>query len=655
METCGKKIYPNLFSPIRIGNLRFKNRIMAAPTSPAMITPEGHFMPEMTAYLEEKALGGAASVAYGEAIVDSATGQSHTRQILLDSFGVKTSLAITAKAIKNAGAIPNIQLSHGGMYGGISSLGGERPAGKIAYGPSDDIVNGEKVSEMPREVIDHIIAKYREGAKLCKDCGYEMVQVHAAHGWLFSQFLSPVKNRRTDEFGGCRENRARFLMLALDAVREGVGPRFPIEIRISGDDLSDQGMDQEECLEVIKLISAKVDLINVSCGNHEDPGLFCRTHPSSFYPRGCNVHFAAAVKKVVSTPVACIGSLQDPAQMEAIIASGQADLVEIARGLIADPYLPKKALAGQADDITPCLRCYECFGASEKSGLIKCTVNPAMGQQIAEKESVPTPNKQKKILVAGGGPAGMEAAITAAQRGHAVTIVEKTARLGGNLYAAGAAYFKEDIRKFCEVMKSRVFKAKINVIYNTEVTPDFIKKFSPDVLFVAVGSMPIIPPIPGMTSKKVIMATDAELHPEKLGKNVVVVGGGLVGCEAAVSLANGGKKVTVVEMRDCLIPDYNDFYKGGFLPELYKNVTVHMSTTVKAINEEGVVCAGGETKEELVIPADSVVCAAGFQAPYAVVDALCDCADESYIIGDCKNVAQIHQAMSTAYFAAKRV
>ncbi len=655
MNTCGKEQYPNLFSPIRIGNLRFKNRIMAAPTSPAMITTEGHFMPEMTAYLEEKALGGAASVAYGEAIVDSATGQSHAKQILLDAFGVKTSLSITAKAIRNAGAIPNIQLSHGGMYGGISSLGGERPAGEVAYGPSDDEVNGEKVYEMPEEIIFRIIDKYKAGAKLCKDCGFEMVQVHAAHGWLFSQFLSPVKNRRTDQFGGSRENRVRFLSLALDAVRAGVGPMFPIELRFSGDDLSDQGMDQTECIEVIKLIADKVDLINVSCGNHEDPDLFCRTHPSAFYERGCNVQFAAAIKAAVDIPVACIGSLQDPAQMEAILASGQADLVEVARGLVADPYMPKKALAGQAEDITPCLRCYECFGESEKSGLIKCTVNPSMGHQIAEKEYIPMPEQRKRILIAGGGPAGMEAAIIAAGRGHEVTIAEKSSRLGGNLHPAGAALFKRDIHRLCEVLIRRVHKAGVRVEYDTEVTPEYIRAYNPDALFVAIGSVPIIPPIPGIDSGNVILAAEAEQHPEQLGHKVVVMGGGLVGCEAAVAFAKDGHEVTVVEMRDELIPDYNNFYKGGLFPELYSRVRVCKNTTVKAITADGVKAVNNETGEEMLLPADTVVCAAGFRAPWNKVDELCACVDEHYILGDCRNVAQIHQALSTAYFAAKRV
>ena len=484
----GKEKYSHLFEPIRIGNIRLKNRIIAAPTSPSMITTEGHFTPEMIAYLEEKAKGGVSVVTYGEAIVHSATGKSHNKQLQLDSFGVKQGMAQAARAIHNSGAYANIQLSHGGMYGGLESVGGDQDRPSVAYGPSKMSMPAGEVEEMPKELIFEIVESYKTGAKLCKDCGFDMVQFHAAHGWLFSQFLSPVFNKRTDEFGGSLENRARFMLMALDAVREGVGPRFPIEIRLSGDDLTENGLRMEDCVKVAKMVEDKVDLFNVSCGNHEDPEMFCRTHPSAFYPRGVNVYLAAEIKKHVKKPVACVGSLNDPAQMEQILADGQADIVEIGRALLADPYLAQKALEDKADDITPCLRCYECFGETSKSETVKCTVNPTMGQQLPEKYGRKEPEALKKVLIAGGGPAGMQAAITLAGRGHDVTIVEKSGKLGGNLHPAGAPYFKEDIIKFEHVLEERVAKSGVQVILNTEVTQEYLKEFNPDLLFAAIGS-----------------------------------------------------------------------------------------------------------------------------------------------------------------------
>ena len=649
----GKEKYPNLFSPIRIGNIRLKNRIIGAPTSPSMITTEGHFTPEMTAYLEEKAMGGAAVVTYGEAIVHSPTGKSHNKQLQLDSFGVKQGMAQVARAIHNAGAYANIQLSHGGIWGGLASVGGDNLSHtNVAYGPSAMTLPEGEVLEMPKEVIYEIIESYKKSAKLCKDCGFDMVQVHAAHGWLFSQFLSPVFNKRTDEFGGSLENRARFLLMALDAVREGVGPRFPIEIRISGEDFSENGLDLEQCIEVAKLVEDKVDLYNVSCGNHEDPALFCRTHPSSFFPRGVNVYLAAEFKKHVKKPVACIGALIDPAQMEEIIASGQADIVEIARGLLADPYLPKKALEGDADDITPCLRCYECFGETGKSETVKCTVNPTMGQQLPCKNQPAPPDKLKKVLVVGGGPAGMVAAETAALRGHDVTLVEKAGKLGGNLYPAGAPYFKADILQFCQVLIRRVKRAGVRVVLNTCVDEEYIKAFDPDALFVAIGSDEVKPPIKGIDLPNVVMAIDAELNPSKLGERVAIIGGGLVGAEAAVSFAHEGKKCSVIEMREDVAIDVNSFYRGGLMPHVKESAELYTSTKVVEILPEGVKCQGTDGGE-FVVAADSVVIAVGFRSDYDTVDRFCSLVDEYYIVGNCKNVAQIYQATNAAYFAAR--
>ncbi|MBQ7469354.1 MAG: FAD-dependent oxidoreductase [Pseudobutyrivibrio sp.] len=649
----GKDLYPNLFSSIRIGNLKLKNRIIAAPTSPSMITTDGLFTPEMAAYLEEKALGGCAVVTYGEAIPHSKTGKSHNKQLQLDAFGVRQGLTESSRMIHNAGGLANIQLSHGGMYGGLASVGGDIGKDGKAYGPSEMDMPAGHVYEMPKELIYEIIESYGKAAKLCKDVGYDMVQVHAAHGWLFNQFMSPFFNHRTDEFGGSLENRVRFLSLTLDEVRKNVGPTVAIELRMNGDDFQEGGLTLSDYVEIAKMVEDKVDMFNISCGNHEDPAMFCRTHPSSFFPRGVNVYLSAEIKKHVNKPVACVGSLNDPAQMEEIIATGQADMVEIGRALVADPYLPKKALEGRADDISPCLRCYECFGATGQLEMIKCTVNPTQGQQLEEKYGVPAPEFKKKILVVGGGPAGMEAAITAANRGHDVTLVEKENRLGGNLHPAGAAYFKEDIKKLCQCLERRVEKAGVKVILNTEVDQYYVEGFAPDALFVAIGSNELRPPIKGIDGDNVIMAIDAELQPEKLGKKVAIMGGGLVGAEAACSFAKEGHEVSIIEMKPDVAMEVNSFYRGGLMPHVQESAEIFVNTKVTEITEKGVMVENADGS--FLVEADSVVCALGFRPKTKEVDELCEKVDEYYIIGDCNRVAMIYQAMDAGYHAARRV
>ena len=276
-----------------------------------------------------------------------------------------------------------------------------------------------------------------------------------------------------------------------------------------------------------------------------------------------------------------------------------------------------------------------------------------MGYQLLERSGRPMPERKKKVLVAGGGPGGMEAAITAARRGHDVTLAEKSGQLGGNLLPAGAAYFKEDIAKLCELLIQRTKAAGVNIVLNTEVTPEYVRSFDPDFLVIAIGSDELRPPIKGIDGDHVMMAIDAELHPEKLGRRVAIMGGGLVGAEAAIAFHHEGHEVSIIEMKKAVAEEVNSFYRGGLMPQVNQAAAVYTETKVTEIVPEGVkVERNGET---FVIGADTVVCALGFRAKYAAVDELAKEADEYAVIGDCSNVGQIHQAINQGYFSALRI
>lgn len=647
--------YPNLFKPIRIGNVTLKNRIISAPTGLMDLTPDGRLTRSNMSYYELKARGGAAVVTLGESITHTETGESHNRQIHLDDPNVLPSLTHTAMAIQHGGALANIELSHGGKYGGIKSIAGELKEDRIAYGPSsEDLPTGEHVHEMSVEMIYKLVDCYRDAAAMCKTAGFDMVMVHAAHGWLFNQFLSPVENRRTDEFGGSLENRARFLMLALDAVRDAVGPGFPIELRMNGDDFIEGAMTLTDYVELAKMVEHKVDLINVSCGSHEKDDLFVRTHPSMFHEYGCNVYLAAAIKEVVSVPVACVGGITTPELAEEIIATGKADIVEMARALIADPYFPKKAKAGLSEDITPCLRCFECLHHLVTDTVIRCTVNPVIGHEIDVKYFKPEPRTQKRILVVGGGPGGMQAAITAANNGHIVTLCEKDHYLGGVLNFAKNIPFKHPLFEFAQILERRVHTAGVKVVTGQEVDRSYVEAMKPDVLIIASGAKPTIPPITGIESENVFVATDYDKIIDRPGQKVVVIGGGLIGCELGVHLGMTGRDVTIVEMRDCLAPDSNSFHRMALMAELNKYTKSYVGTQVVEVTEDGVVCKNKED-EEILIHADTVVLAAGMTADTGLYEMLYDSAPEVYPIGDCTKVGQVLQAVQQGYFIVREI
>lgn len=639
--------YPNLFTPIKLGDTIFRNRIIASPTGFHDLTPECFPTREAYAYYERKAIGGAAAVTVGDCVVDTGRGMFNIDHVPLDTDKHLASMYNLADAISRHGAVASVELQHAGMYArGSAALGNQ------IYGPCDWVdAQGNRVLAMTEEIIEETIEAFANAAAFVKRCGFGMVTIHGGHGWLLSQFMSPLINKRKDRWGGSIENRMRLTLAIVERIRKKCGRGFPIEIRISGDECNPDGYTIEEGIEIAKQLDGKVDLIHVSAGNHEVRDAFVITHPSMFLEDGCNVKYAAMIKKHVKTPVATVGALSDPDQMEEIIASGQADIVELARGLLADPDLPLKAKTGREDEIIKCMRCLSCFTSLMATKQFACAFNPVIGRELEHKFDL-APASKKTVLVAGGGIGGMQAALTASDRGHQVILCEKAGRLGGVLRCEEKVPFKKNLEEYLNRQERMLKKSGVEVRLNTPVTPELVKSINPDVVIAALGSRPIVPGIKGIDRENVYSAEEVYINPELAGENVVILGGGLVGTELAIFLAGLGRRVTILEMEAALNSGGN-FLHGLAIEIQIRELGIKTALSTKAveINERGVLGQGPEG--EKLYEADTVIYAVG-QVPLSEEAlALSGCAREFHMLGDCRKPANIQKATTEAYYTAR--
>lgn len=642
--------YEHLLLPFQVGPLIFRNRIISAPTSVALLEDRGRIGPDTIAYYEQKAMGGCAVVTVGESIVRIRDGRSHPRQIPLDDPNERTGLTQLADAIHAHGAYASIQLSHGGGLCPPMFIEGN------AIGPSDIIKDKEgtcghpspfdsHIHGMTEEEIEEIADCFGRAAAVVRCCGFDMCMVHGGHGWLIHQFLSPLTNFRKDKFGGSLENRARFALMVIERIRKYAGPDFPIEFRMSGSERCEGGYDIQTGIEYAKLLDGIVDLIHVSAGTQESLYSEVLMHPSVFQKHGENVNLAAEIRKHVKTPIVAVGALSEPDKMEEILATGKADVLALGRGLIADPYLPKKIASGNAEDVTVCLRCHECMGAMMTKDSLCCTVNPSIGREVRFQAVRPAQVK-KKVLVAGGGPAGMSAAIYAARRGHDVTLCEKSSRLGGALHFADSIDFKQAIFQYEKQLERRLNLLPIKVRMDTTVNEEFVNHECPDVLFAAVGAIPIIPPIPGVNRENVLLASSLNAGVIR-DKTVVVVGGGLIGCELAVELQKNGCRCTIVEMTDTIAAGSPHFHHVALLEELKKIDRIFAGAKCTSIDNIGIHIEGADGKMQ-ILPADYILLACGMRAN-TELEALRTRVTRYIPIGDCYRAGKIGNAVTQAF------
>lgn len=644
--------YPHLCRPIKIGTLTLKNRIVAAPSSQGDVNADGTLNEHNIAYYARKARGGCALVTVGDGIVHP-TGQDHPRQVLLYTDGCIPSLVRCAEEIHKYNCAASYELSHGGIVCDPAFIGGERP-----YGPSEvPVTIGFQTNnpvqirsqKMSVSMIHEIEDAYAGAALRVKKAGFDMVMIHGAHGWIFSQFFSPYTNHRTDEYGGNIENRARFAIETVKKIREAVGPHFPIEFRINGEDGNPEGLKLEESVEICKLLAPYVDSFHVSSCFHMIPEHQDIMQSPIFVKRGHLLHLAAEIKKHVDIPVTSVGGFSDPELMEDAVASGKADIIALGRQTLADPDTAKKIVSGNAAQIKPCQRCATCQSCRFTLQTARCAVNPAIGREYELQFTRPAVHI-RKVIIAGGGPGGMEAAIIAAERGHDVTLYEKGPELGGALNLSKNMSFKKDLYRLVESMKTKLASTSAKVILNTAVTPGIAEAEHADVLISALGACPIVPPIPVAGGSNVLMAGDVDNGAETGGR-VLVIGGGLVGVESALELAKKGKKVTIAEMLPSIANDANFRYARTYRWEIEKEgVEVITNTRCTGITDEGVNAV--RDGKEAFIPADTVVLACGMKPLEEESEALRFCAPVFIPIGSVVRPGVIKDAIRAGFDAA---
>jgi 2-enoate reductase len=642
---------PTLFDEVTLGGVTIKNRFAMAPMG-VIHDLDGGISPAQKAYLAERAKGGFGLIYPSAHTVTDKYELPMYSGNYLHNYSQAMRLQAAVEEVHRYGAKFAIQLTPG--YGRVN-VG--PPPQTVHVSASDNTVfyyPDHKCRALTVDEIHELVANMGTAAWYAKSAGVDIIELHAYGGYLFDQFMSKIWNRRDDEYGGSLDNRMRFFNECYYAVRQTVGPDFPLSVKFTPQHGIPGGRTfEDEGLEIARrLDNMGFAYIHLDDGCYER---YNRAIPCAYDPAGSQVYVAERLRKEgIKSPLLIQGKLNDPETAKRLIESGVADMIALGKQSIADPFYPTKLKAGHIEDINFCTACCECMNIGGLDGhQMGCAINP---MAMHENEyTMPEAKQKRKILVIGGGPGGMYTAKLAVEQGHTVELWEKSGRLGGNVNAAGGPDFKFDMKRFCENLQKQVYKAGVNVRLMKEATRQAVDEFKPDVVIVAAGARPVIPPIDGIDRENVVEACALLTGKASAGQKVVVLGGGEVGCEAALYLERQGKQVTIVEMADKILSAKmaNNARIGlnNYLNE--SSIKVLTNTKLVQVKEGSVKLADSTGESEL--ECDTVILAVGFKPDHSLTDALKGGSYKVFTIGDYNLPRKVWYAVHEGFHIISRL
>ncbi len=626
--------FPLLFSPLKVNSMMLQNRIIASP----MGYPFSHKYISSTNYggvsVFDKSLGGSGAICMNIPIPvqENGTFPKYERDVLREDLSVA----------RQAGAKAGFLLC-------------ATPLDGTLYGPSDYEVTGQPViCGIDNEKIEELIEHYGKSVLAAKNIGFDYVILHFAHDQIPALFLSPLFNKRTDEYGGSLENRMRLFVRLVEKARWAAGPGYPLFIRISATQYIKDSYPFEDMLEALKAVQDKIDMVNVSSGMDIWYEYNVKMCTQVFDPHQINVHWAEKIKRACPQTLVCpVGGIMTPQEAEEILESGKADAVMLGRALVADPFWPRKAREGREEDIVPCLRCTYCYHVASEHNCITCSVNPRFHRENRVPLRLERAVRHKRVVVIGGGPAGCKAALTACERGHEVILLEKEGELGGQIKCARYEHHKEELNRYCQYLSRQLEKSSVDVRCHTEATPELVEGLKPDAMIIAVGASCAMPPIQGITGENVWKATDVYGKEQELGRKVIIVGGGTIGSELALDLVEDGHEVTIVEMGDKLNAQNHMLYRISIRQHMeeFDMIKVMLKAGCEEITESGAYVRN-EEGERVFVEADDVIIAAGLVPKKELAFSFYGIVPETYMVGDCDKPGRVLEATNDAYFIA---